>query len=563
METPKSDISLPAFYTPNPFCYQRRKTKGVSIGGIYLGDKHPIRIQSMTNVSTLDTELCVKQVIRLYEAGSEYIRLSTPSIADAENLKQIKKKLSEKHCRVPLIADVHFNPKVAEIAAQYVEKVRINPGNYVDNNKQIYSETEYEFVIEQIANRLFPLLKICNKNGTAIRIGTNHGSLSQRIVNRYGNTPLGMAMSAMEFVGICNDFGFHNLVLSMKASNTKIMIESVRLLVAMLDEKGWNYPLHLGVTEAGNDEYGRIKSAAGIIPLLGDGIGDTIRVSLTETPENEIPFAKILAQRKYDTTNCNINLTVNYNPYHYSKREILSQNDIKTSIPFIVSDYPNKETQDINHCDTNEFHYIKPDENLHSLTKCKAYVFQTNENTNLLYWRKVICELKDKIDSRPFIWKFIYSDTDWMSFYAKASGDVASVAVDGFVDGIWIENPNFSQEQIYKLLLEILQACGLRFSQAEYIACPSCGRTQYNIEEVLQKIKEKTSHLRNLKIGVMGCIVNGPGEMADADYGFVGSGKGKICLYKGQKQIYSNIDEQIAIDKLMELIKTNGDWVEK
>ena len=382
--------------------YHRRKTWEVAIGNIALGGGNPIRIQSMTNTLTSDTEQTVAQCIRLIDAGCEYVRIATPSVKEAENLKNIKNALRKKGYQIPLIADVHFNPKVAEIAAEIVEKVRINPGNYADkkqDNPTDYSEKEYGLEIERIGERLLPLLKICQRNGTAIRIGTNHGSLSDRITNRYGNSPLGMAMSAMEYVQICNAFGFKNLVLSMKSSDTRIMVQSVRLLVKMLDEKQWYYPLHLGVTEASNGEYGRIKSAIGIGTLLQDGIGDTIRVSLTESPENEIPFA-------YD----------------------------------------------------------------------------------------------------------------------------------------------------------ILQACGLRYNKAEIIACPSCGRTQYNIEAFLEEIKQRTSHLKGLKIAVMGCIVNGPGEMADADYGFIGSGNQKVSLYKGQTPVYQNIPEAESVDKLIELIKESGDW---
>jgi (E)-4-hydroxy-3-methylbut-2-enyl-diphosphate synthase len=390
-------------YTTNLFAYNRRKTREVSIGNVPLGSDYPVRVQSMTNTDTLDTQKTVEQIIRLANGGCEYVRLATQGIAEAENLKNIKKELQKKSCNVPLIADVHFNPQVALIAAEVVEKVRINPGNYADKKqfKQLdYTEQEYNLEIERIAERLSPLLKVCKQNGTAIRIGTNHGSLSDRITSRYGNTPLGMAKSAMEYVQICHEFGFHNLVLSMKASDVRIMVQSVRLLVAMLDEKNWHYPLHLGVTEAGNGEYGRVKSAIGIGTLLQDGIGDTIRVSLTENPENEIPFA-----------------------------------------------------------------------------------------------------------------------------------------------------------------LDLLQACGLRRNKAEFISCPSCGRTQYNIEKFLDIIKQKTSHLKGLKIGVMGCIVNGPGEMADADYGFVGSGKGKITLYKGKNPVYHNLDEENAVEMLIQLIKESGDWV--
>ena len=376
--------------------YSRRKTWEVPVGDLALGGSNPVRIQSMTNTFTSDTEQTVAQCIRLIDAGCEYIRLATPSVKEVENLKNIKESLRKKGYRPPLIADVHFNPKVAEIAAEIVEKVRINPGNYADKKQGHpldYSEKEYALEIERIGERLLPLLKICQRNGVAIRIGTNHGSLSDRIVSRYGNSPLGMAMSAMEYVQICNALGFHRLVLSMKSSDTRVMVQSVRLLVQLLDEKKWYYPLHLGVTEAGNGEYGRIKSAIGIGTLLQDGIGDTIRVSLTENPENEIPFA-------------------------------------------------------------------------------------------------------------------------------------------------W----------------DILQACGLRYNKAEIVACPSCGRTQYKIEDFLEEIKKRTLHLKGLKIAVMGCIVNGPGEMADADYGFIGSGNGKVSLYKGQTPKYQNIPEAEAVDKLIELI---------
>ena len=386
------------------FEYNRRKTREINIGNVPMGGNYPIRVQSMTNTNTLDTKKTVEQIIRLANGGCEYVRIATTNISEAENLKNIKKELQKRGCETPLIADVHFNPKVALVSAEIVEKIRINPGNYADKKQfqQLsYTDHDYAMEMERISERLSPLLKICKQNGTAIRIGTNHGSLSDRITCRYGNTPLGMAKSAMEYVQICDDFGFHNLVLSMKASDIRIMVQSVRLLVNMLEEKNWHYPLHLGVTEAGNGEYGRTKSAIGIGALLQDGIGDTIRVSLTESPENELPLA-------YD----------------------------------------------------------------------------------------------------------------------------------------------------------ILQACGLRYNKAEFISCPSCGRTQYNIEEFLDVIKQKTSHLKGLKIGVMGCIVNGPGEMADADYGFVGSGKGKITLYKGKNPVYRNLDEKNAVNMLIQLIKDSGDWSE-
>lgn len=559
------DTNTTVFYTDSPFAYRRRITREVNIGGVYMGGNNPIRIQSMTNTSTLDTKACVDQIMRLASVGTDYVRLTAASMADAKNLSEIKKSLSNNHCFIPLIADIHFNAKVAEEAAKRVEKIRINPGNYIDKktDKLDYSDSEYKLVLERIALSLHPLLKICKENGTAMRIGTNHGSLSQRIMSRYGNTSMGMAVSAMEFVAICHDFGFHDIVLSMKASNTKVMIHAVRLLVAMMDEKQWNYPLHLGVTEAGDGEYGRIKSAAGILPLLADGIGDTIRVSLTEAPENEIPFASLLAKTEYKPlTHSDSYPKINYNPYAYTKRKIVTIGETHANTPFIVSDANALNPSDIPFEIAETFENIK-DGILPQIIEKEVLVFELNQHIPLLSWRSLVCELIDKKLKNPIIWKVKSNEKDWMRFYAKTSGDIALMACDGFVDGIWIENENFTQTQLYQLSLHILQACGLRYSQAEYIACPSCGRTQYDIQEVLGKIKEKTRHLRNLKIAVMGCIVNGPGEMADADYGFVGSGKGLICLYKGKNLVMPNIKESLAIDRLIQLIKDNGDWVDE
>ncbi len=564
MEQYNKNYKLPNFYTDSPFDYKRRISREVMIGDIPLGGINSIRIQSMVTVPTINTEDCVKQIIRLSHAGAEYVRLTTTNIADAQNLKNIKKQLSEKQCRVPLIADVHFQSRNAEIAAQYVEKVRINPGNFSDkkNKTSSYSDKDYDLAVEQIAERLHPLLRICKENGTALRIGTNHGSLSNRILSRYGNSPLGMVISAMEFAAICEDFGFHELVFSMKASNTRIMIQSVRLLVAMLDEKGWNYPLHLGVTEAGDGEYGRIKSAAGIVPLLADGIGDTIRVSLTEPPENELPFAYLIAKRKYQSKSIiHIkNSPIQYNPFVYSKRKVISIGKVNGKSPLIVSDYHKINEVDFSEREAQEIFLVK-DEIIPKVQD--VLILEIQEGTSLSWWRKYINELITHKQSQALIFKFIYDEKDWMTFYANVSGDVAYFATDGFVDGIWIINDNFSSDILYQLSLDVLQACGLRYSKAEYIACPSCGRTQYDIQDVLKTIKAKTSHLKNLKIGVMGCIVNGPGEMADADYGFVGSGKGKITLYKGREAILCNINEEDAISSLIQLIKDNGDWIEQ
>jgi (E)-4-hydroxy-3-methylbut-2-enyl-diphosphate synthase len=579
-------------YTHNYFAYNRRKAWEVNIGDVPLGGNYPVRIQSMTNTFTMDTLQCVNQAIRMIEAGSEYVRIATASIAEAQNLKNIKQELHRRGYKTPLIADVHFNPNVALIAAEIVEKVRINPGNYTDKKQSSeYTSKEYELELERIAERLHPLLKICKQNGTAIRIGTNHGSISDRIINRYGNSPMGMAISAMEYVQICNDFGFHSLVLSMKASDTRIMVQSVRLLVSMLEEKQWYYPLHLGVTEAGNGEYGRIKSAAGIGALLRDGIGDTIRVSLTENPENELPFAKILATMNNQSTaiartrhedeaiqekaltsgfssygrnagkkspsgDSGANEPVNYNPYIYTKRKTKEINFIggdNKAIVFSAAEtivFPDRNPQNEN------FQVINNPQD--KFSEDILLIAQSKEDFPMIAWRRLFAE---KLDN-PVVFKRIYNIEDWEQFYAQATADISTLAIDGLVDGVWIENPFFSPEACYHLSLEILQACQLRYSKAEFISCPSCGRTQYNIEDFLDIIKRKTVHLKGLKIAVMGCIVNGPGEMTDADYGFVGCGNGKITLYKGQTPVIRQIDEVTAVDKLIELINLNGDWME-
>ncbi|MBO4543174.1 MAG: (E)-4-hydroxy-3-methylbut-2-enyl-diphosphate synthase [Bacteroidales bacterium] len=535
------------FYTDYLFSYHRRQTWETKVGEIGIGGANPIRIQSMTNVNTMDTQSCVEQCIRMIEAGSELVRITTPGIAEAENLKNIQHGLRQKGYRVPLIADVHFNPRVAETAAQIVEKVRINPGNYVDKKqfKQLqYTDHEYALEIERIADRLVPLLKICQANGTAIRIGTNHGSLCDRIVSRYGNTPLGMAISTMEFVSICHDFGFYNLVLSMKSSDTRIMVQSVRYLVSMLNEKQWHYPLHLGVTEAGDGEYGRIKSAAGIACLLQDGIGDTIRVSLTEKPENELAFADILAHLNDNTPSASktATATIHYNPYQYQKRNTQACGKIGGDHrPVIVS-----EDEHIQDCD------------LHPQDLPAADIIIAEDKDNNITALRTLADTGEK----PLLLKKTYTETDWEKFYAHATADVAVLGMDGLLDGIWIQNPHFSSQRIYELCLNILQACGLRYSRAEFISCPSCGRTQYAIEQVVSQVKAATAHLCGLKIGIMGCIVNGPGEMADADYGVVGSGRGVVTLYKGHTPLKRNIPQEQAAEELVLLIKNEGKWME-
>jgi (E)-4-hydroxy-3-methylbut-2-enyl-diphosphate synthase len=465
-----------------------------------------------------------------------------------------------------LVADVHFTPDVAEVAAEIVEKVRINPGNYTDRKiLTAYSDKDYREALEKTADKLVPLLKICQRHDTALRIGVNHGSLSPRIVSRYGDTPLGMAMSALEFLKICEDFGFRQTVVSMKASNVRIMTESVRLLVAMADAKGWNVPIHLGVTEAGNGAYGRIKSTAGILPLLYDGIGDTLRVSLTEAPENEIPVARLLASIAEDGHNITPaygtdNDRIAYDPYHFTRRTGTQCGSLGGGKTVVISGWEERNPEDLPEAAAKDLPQVAP--NAPIPDNAQALVLETTGDRSPLEMRHFFNRLITQECNAPVIIRRHYNDPDWNRFAAKATADYASVFIEGWGDGIWIGNPHFPQEKIYDLSLQILQACGIRFDQAEYIACPSCGRTQYRIEEVLEEIKKRTCHLRNLKIGVMGCIVNGPGEMADADYGFVGCGGGKVSLYKGRQAVYHRVPESEGIDKLIQLIKENGDWTE-
>ncbi len=467
----------------------------IIIGNLPLGNSHPVRIQSMTNTSTLDTKATVEQIIRLVKSGCELVRITTSNIREAENLRNIRDILRTKGVHIPLIADVHFQPKAAVIAAGIVEKVRINPGNYTGSHHKgkKYSEVGYLNELTQIATNLKPLLKICKHHHTAIRIGINHGSLSDRILYRYGNTARGMVASALEFIQICRDNHFENLTLSLKASTVATMIEANRLLVSEMQKNGWNYPLHLGVTEAGNGVEGRIKSAMGIGTLLADGIGDTIRVSLTEAPENEIPVAQKLAE-------------------FYGRREL---NTVVPIRHLAYGDIPEKQQQD---------------------------VVMINETRSISTKNSVLLLSYPNL---PFSHLLLRSAIDFNRAYETQN-----------VDGLLIQNGLQSQgEQLRELALQILQARGLRYSKTEFVACPSCGRTHFDIETELEKVKNRLGNIKGLKIAVMGCFVNGPGEMADADFGFVGSAPGKVDLYRGKSIVYKNLPEKEALDELEKLIK--------
>ncbi len=501
------------------------KSRIIQIGNLAMGGNNPIRIQSMTNTDTMNTRATVTQVLCLVEAGCELVRITAPGIREAENLYHIKNELLRQNCLVPLVADIHYNPKAAEIAAAYVEKIRINPGNYTDRNngKLHYSDKEYQSELNRIADKMQKLIEICKQHQTVIRIGTNHGSLSERIMGRYGDTPLGMATSAIEFAEICQNFDFHDLVFSMKASNVKIMTYSTRLFVQMMLQHQMNYPIHLGVTEAGDAEQGRIKSAAGIGTLILDGIGDTLRVSLTEDPIAEIPVAKQIVNyfpRKNNSKEAIMCLKTSFQP-----RETLCVGKIGESIPVVVSTEKS---------DTLSDYHI---DELHTDAVIIADINEIPQQLS---------------SSKPIIAKGCFNSIQELQL--KGSAQFGRLLIDGSIQGICSDHS--------EIALDILQAVGSRVSKAEFISCPSCGRTQYDIQQALQHIKKKTSHLKGIKIGVMGCIVNGPGEMADAHYGYVGSGAGKITLYKGKNIIRKNIDTSEAVEALIQLIKDHGDWIE-
>jgi (E)-4-hydroxy-3-methylbut-2-enyl-diphosphate synthase len=577
----------------------RFKTREVKVGKIIIGGKNPMTIQSMTNTNTADTAATVCQTIELADAGCEMVRITAPGIHEAENLALIKETLLKKGYDVPLIADIHFNPKAALIAASTVEKVRINPGNYTDRNvgKADFTDEEFQEAIRKIEERIAPLIEMLKKTGAALRIGSNHGSLSERIISKFGNTPAGMVEAALEFVRICRKMDFHNIVLSMKASNVRVMVHATRLLVKKMMGEGMNYPIHLGVTEAGDAEDGRIKSAAGIGALLADGIGDTIRVSLTEDPVNEIPVAQQICSNFSNQNSFTENPFDQffYDPFTFTKREIIPNfltGDF--TFPLVLGKTFSDESQvpDLVFSE-DKFHgkdrvyevfegtklyfekqlpegFVKINaseisvdwlKNLHQTAKLILIVDSTSKNP-VGEWRKVF-EMLYQVDLKiPVILKKSYSETDPIKLGIHAAVDFGPLFIDGFGDGIWLEAENINPQKMVEISFQILQACGSRISKTEFIACPSCGRTQYDIQASLQKIKSKTSHLPGLKIAVMGCIVNGPGEMADADYGYVGMGNGKVALFKGRNMVQKSIPEAEAVESLIDLIKENGDWRE-
>ncbi|MFN4144462.1 MAG: (E)-4-hydroxy-3-methylbut-2-enyl-diphosphate synthase [Runella sp.] len=645
-------------YAPSLTAYQRRKTITVNIGDVPLGSDYPIRVQSMTTVDTMDTQGSIEQVIRMVEAGCEYIRITAPSVKEAQNLENIRKGLRERGYQVPLIADIHFTPNAAELAARIVEKVRINPGNYADKKRFEYieyTEDEYQRELERIREKFIPLVKICKEYGTAMRIGTNHGSLSDRIMSRYGDSPLGMVESALEFLRICEEFRYDQVVLSMKSSNPLVMVEAYRLLVHRLDAEGMKpYPLHLGVTEAGEGEDGRIKSAVGIGTLLEDGLGDTVRVSLTEDPEWEAPVARKLVDRYTHRAQSSKPIAPidasPINPFQYTRRRTREvYNFGGNNVPRVIADFsqinigPYEDLRSIGHfylpvpdkwkmndlgadfiytgsqpapfmlpmglkeiVDFEAWQQLENKEhkfplftveqwkqnveksevlnfvkiNTHqfldvsnwpSLEHC-VLILHTDNPHAMPEMRRFVMDLVGQNVTCPVVIQRTFPAVSAEDYSLYAATDCGGLLVDGFGDGLllsveWPANTDKENQlqwakQQNNIAFGILQAARTRMSKTEYISCPSCGRTLFDLQETTAMIRKRTDHLKGVKIGIMGCIVNGPGEMADADYGYVGIGKDKIALYRGQEVVKKSVPAHAAVDELINLIKEDHKWFE-
>lgn len=589
------------------FNYQRRISSQIQVGKVNVGGNNQVRVQSMANTDTNDTENSVAQCMRIVDAGGEIVRFTAQGIREAENLKNIHVALREKGYEVPLVADIHFNANAADVAAQYVEKVRVNPGNFVSAIKSTtddYTADEYEAEHQKIKQRFTQLLDICKAHNTAIRIGVNHGSLSERMMNKWGDTPRGMVESCMEFLKIARDENFHDIVISMKTSNSVMMVHTVRLLVSDMEKEGLTYPLHLGVTEAGDGEDGRIKSAAGIGALLNDGIGDTIRVSLSEEPEFEIPVGRMLVdhiQSKINHPKIDADEFPAYNRFEFVRRSTSAVGNIGgENVPVVimnadgnyatVPDYliNNEEIMGQN----GEKYPVYLSSQLHEIENTSSeivfvrviYPALNDEFVDLLKRKSNIVLILTSAHQNavgemralfhrlliegvltPVILSRKYHFNSLQELQVKAAADLGVMFIDGFGDGILLENistekNSISVEQVNSVAFGILQATRMRVTKTEFISCPSCGRTMFNLQTVIARIKARTSHLKGLKIGIMGCIVNGPGEMADADYGYVGAGRAKVSLYKKKECIQRSIPEDEAVDRLIDLIKANGDW---
>ncbi len=614
-----------------------------------MGGENPIRIQSMTTVDTMDTAGSVDQTIRMVEAGCEYVRITAPSVKEARNLEVIRKELRNRGYYVPLIADIHFTPNAAELAARVVEKVRINPGNYADKKRFEaieYTDASYEAELDRIRQKFTPLIKICKEYGTAMRIGTNHGSLSDRIMSRYGDTPLGMVESALEFLRICEDLNYYGIVLSMKSSNPQVMVQAYRLLVQKLDEEGLRpYPLHLGVTEAGDGEDGRIKSSVGIGTLLEDGLGDTIRVSLTEEPEAEVPVAITLANR-YDhrLAHASIPPIAHYpvDPFSYTRRKTVEVvNFGNHQVPRVIADFstsgavtaaslfavgyqysPSLDKWNISDvacdyiylgnnvadfdipgtlgivCDYDTWLLQKQRDRIYPLLEAGDFLKESELSGRMNFVRASLEDITPELISRlndvsgavliahtqnahgmaelrrlfvelinlncsvPVVIERRYDGLDHETLRIHSATDAGGLFIDGLGDGIFLRSGGANRRRLNETSFNILQATRTRISKTEYISCPSCGRTLFDLQETTAMIRARTYHLKGIKIGIMGCIVNGPGEMADADYGYVGSGPGRITLYRGKEVVKRNVPSVNAVDELIDIIRTDGNWIE-
>ena len=650
MENVTTPQVLGGIYCNSLTDYSRFITREVYIGDVPMGGNNPIRIQSMTTTDTMNTMATVEQTIRMVNSGCEYVRITAPSMKEAENLANIKRELRSRGYNVPLVADIHFTPNAAEAAARIVEKVRVNPGNYADKKRFEnieYTQLAYQAELERIYKKFKPLVNICKEYGTAMRIGTNHGSLSDRIMSHYGDTPRGMVESAMEFIRMCEDLNYYNLVISMKASNTQVMVQAYRLLVETMVKEGMNYPLHLGVTEAGDGEDGRIKSAVGIGTLLEDGLGDTIRVSLTEDPEFEAPVARSLADRyaKRSVGKAAVQVidpgNLTYSPFEYNRRQTsvvqnigghhhpvvmldvraenlkdpyflnaagyryhagldkynladqaadlvflgdelpsfafpgnlrqvynystwLSLKDRTNCYPlFLATDFIQAEVKDpsINFLLINALHFDEAF--IRSLGNHVVLVLETSAEHGMAEQRAFFNKMQQAGISLPVIIRRSYKGISNDDLMLYAATDLGALLTDGFGDGIWlVKEEDQDLGLVNSTSFGILQATRTRISKTEYISCPSCGRTLFDLQETTQLIRSRTDHLKGIKIGIMGCIVNGPGEMADADYGYVGTGPGKITLYRGKQVVKKNVNTERALDDLIELIKEDGNWAE-
>lgn len=590
-------------YCSNPLEYQRRETREVNVGNVGIGGDNPIRVQSMITCDTMDTEASIQQTMELADAGCEIVRITAPTVKDSRNIEHIAKGLRERGHNVPIVADIHFKPEAAMEAAKWVEKVRINPGNYADSKKFVireYSDEQYAAELNRIRERFSPLVALCKTRGVAMRIGTNHGSLSDRILNRYGDTPLGMVESALEFARIARDLDYHDFVFSMKASNPKVMIAAYRLLVARLNELGpdWNYPLHLGVTEAGEGEDARIKSAIGIGSLLADGIGDTVRVSLTEDSPHEIPVANALIENIRNTSNAAhraSNVELSFDPFSYQRRatEKIERDGVKLGgdelIRVVVRQanfdkvahkidrmgdykpeiiYETAQIQEVDPRDENAVAKINAERSAQFVTVTDEIDLPVIAAFRLLSAKLQARHpilLKDVLKKwegpqRPDSRGTEASPT-FLRTLLTASSNMGSLLCDGIGDAVLVQGEE-APGQALRLSYNILQAAGSRIFKTDYVACPSCGRTLFNLQTTTAKIKAATLHLKGVKIAIMGCIVNGPGEMADADFGYVGGAPGKVNLYVGKTAVKFNIPEAEAVDRLKDLIREHGKWIE-